>query len=70
MNPNVMNWRNQKGMPEIEKIIADSYGERKKDAQVYNNGIHSIDGASGFTKTRAEDMEVIILLNVQNVVNL
>lgn len=28
MNPNVMNWRNQKGMPEIEKIIADSYGER------------------------------------------
>lgn len=28
MNQNVMNWRNQKGMPEIEKIIADSYGER------------------------------------------
>lgn len=27
MNQNVMNWRNQKGMPEIEKIIADSYGE-------------------------------------------
>nr|DAI81350.1 MAG TPA: hypothetical protein [Caudoviricetes sp.] len=27
-------------------------------------------GASGFTKTRAEDMEVIILLNVQNVVSL
>lgn len=23
MNQNVMNWRNQKGMPEIEKIIAD-----------------------------------------------
>lgn len=28
MNQNVMNWRNAKGMPEIEKIIADSYGER------------------------------------------
>lgn len=28
MNQNVMNWRNTKGMPEIEKIIADSYGER------------------------------------------
>ena len=28
MNQNVMNWRNNKGMPEIEKIIADSYGER------------------------------------------
>lgn len=28
MNQNVMNWRNEKGMPEIEKIIADSYGER------------------------------------------
>lgn len=21
MNPNVMNWRNQKGMPEIEKLL-------------------------------------------------
>lgn len=28
MNQNVMNWRNEKGMPEIEKILADSYGER------------------------------------------
>ena len=28
MNQNVMDWRNTKGMPEIEKIIADSYGER------------------------------------------
>lgn len=28
MNQNVMDWRNEKGMPEIEKIIADSYGER------------------------------------------
>lgn len=28
MNQKVMNWRNDKGMPEIEKIIADSYGER------------------------------------------
>ena len=28
MNPKVMDWRNEKGMPEIEKIIADSYGER------------------------------------------
>ena len=28
MNQNVMNWRNDKGMPEIEKILADSYGER------------------------------------------
>ena len=54
----------------VTLCVAGAIYQQKKDAQFYNNGIHSIDGASGFTKTRAEDMEVIILLNVQNVVNL
>lgn len=49
--------------------MAAAIYQQKKDIQIYNDGIHSIDGASGFTKTQAEDMEVIILLNVQNAAN-
>lgn len=54
----------------ITLCVVSAVCQQKKDAQLYNNGIHSIDGASGFTKTQAENMEVIILLNVQSVVNL
>lgn len=54
----------------VTLCVTGAVYQQKKDAQLYNNGIHSIDGVSGFTKTQAEDMEVIILLNAQNVVNL
>ena len=54
----------------IALCVMPAIYQQKKDAQIDNNGIHSIDGASGFIKTQVEDMEVIILLNAQSVVNL
>lgn len=54
----------------VTLCVTGAIYQQKKDAQLYNNGIHSIDGVSGFIKTQAENMEIVILLNAQNVVNL
>lgn len=53
----------------VALCVSGAVYQQKKDAQIYNNGIHSIDGVYGFIKIQVADMEIIILLNVQNVAN-
>ena len=61
MNQNVMNWRNQKGMPEIEKIIADSYGERYVGK--CNNATFVI--KCGTTKKNGEDIPFYAQISIR-----
>lgn len=61
MNQNVMDWRNEKGMPEIEKIIADSYGERYVGK--CNNTTFVI--KCGTTKKNGEDIPFYAHIRIQ-----
>lgn len=61
MNQNVMNWRNEKGMPEIEKIIADSYGERYVGK--CNNTTFVI--KCGTTKQKGEDIPFYAQISIR-----
>lgn len=61
MNKKVMNWRNEKGMPEIEKIIADSYGERYVGK--CNNTTFVI--KCGTTKSNGEDIPFYAQISIR-----
>lgn len=61
MNQNVMKWRNEKGMPEIEKIIADSYGERYVGK--CNNTTFVI--KCGTTKKKGEDIPFYAQISIR-----
>lgn len=61
MNQKVMNWRNDKGMPEIEKIIADSYGERYVGK--CNNTTFVI--KCGTTKKKGEDIPFYAQISIR-----
>ena len=61
MNKNVMNWRNDKGMPEIEKILADSYGERYVGK--CNNTTFVI--KCGTTKKKGEDIPFYAQISIR-----
>lgn len=54
----------------VTLCVTEQYTNKRKTLNFIIMVFTLLTGASGFTKTRAEDMEIIILLNVQNVVNL